>query len=130
MISGAAQADVALLMVPSNKGGFETSIAKGNHKKGEVQGQTRQHARLCHLLGIEQVIVGINKMDSKSVNWSEDRYNEIKGEVDKMLTKIGCEAMAMAMRALSLSLLSLCVAAMDCIGLLTHSVDSLRGLTE
>merc|ERR1712228_238386 len=72
-----------------NKGGFETSIAKGNHKKGEVQGQTRQHARLCHLFGIEQVIVGINKMDSKSVMWSEDRYNEIKGEVDKMLTKIG-----------------------------------------
>jgi len=89
MISGAAQADVALLMVPSNKGGFETSIAKGNHKKGEVQGQTRQHARLCHLLGIDQVIVGINKMDSDSVNWSEERYNEIKGEVDKMLTKIG-----------------------------------------
>merc|ERR1712241_724372 len=81
--------DVALLMVPSNKGGFETSIAKGNHKKGEVQGQTRQHARLCHLLGIEQVICGINKMDDKSVNWSEDRYKEIKSEVDKMLTKIG-----------------------------------------
>merc|ERR1712233_144195 len=56
---------------------------------GEIQGQTRQHARLCHLLGIEQLIVGINKMDDKSVNWSEDRYNEIKGEVDKMLTKIG-----------------------------------------
>merc|ERR1712051_476499 len=89
MISGAAQADVALLMVPANAGGFETSIAKGNHKKGEVQGQTRQHARLCHLLGIEQVICGINKMDDKSVNWSEDRYKEIKGEVDKMLTKIG-----------------------------------------
>ena len=89
MISGASQADVALLMVPSNKGGFETSIAKGNHKKGEIQGQTRQHARLIHLLGIEQVIVGINKMDDKSVNWSEDRYNEIKGEVEKMLTKIG-----------------------------------------
>merc|ERR1712154_245093 len=67
-----------------NKGGFETSIAKGNHKKGEIQGQTRQHARLIHLLGIEQVIVGINKMDDKSVNWSEDRYNEIKGEVEKM----------------------------------------------
>eukprot|EP00488_Nonionellina_sp_1-RS-2012_P002714 TRINITY_DN53_c0_g1_i2.p1 TRINITY_DN53_c0_g1~~TRINITY_DN53_c0_g1_i2.p1 ORF type:complete len:450 (-),score=144.07 TRINITY_DN53_c0_g1_i2:166-1470(-) len=89
MISGASQADVALLMVPSNKGGFETSIAKGNHKKGEIQGQTRQHARLCHLLGIEQLIVGINKMDDKSVNWSEDRYKEIKAEVDKMLTKIG-----------------------------------------
>jgi elongation factor 1-alpha len=41
------------------------------------------------LLGIEQLIVGINKMDDTSVNWSEERYNEIKTEVDKMLTKIG-----------------------------------------
>jgi len=89
MISGASQADVALLMVPANKGGFETSIAKGNHKKGEVQGQTRQHARLCHLLGIEQLIVGVNKMDEQSVLWSKDRYDEIQGEVEKMLTKIG-----------------------------------------
>merc|ERR1712165_516723 len=86
MISGASQADVALLMVPANKGGFETSIAKGNHKKGEIQGQTRQHARLLHLLGVEQLIVGVNKMDEKSVAWSKDRFDEIKGEVDKMLT--------------------------------------------
>merc|ERR1719336_1015468 len=76
-------------MVPSNKGGFETSIQKGNHKKGEVQGQTRQHARLLHLLGVEQVIVGINKMDAQSVQFSEERYKEIKSEVSKMLTKIG-----------------------------------------
>merc|ERR1719359_2262527 len=89
MISGAAQADVALLMVPANKGGFETSIAKGNHKKGEVQGQTRQHARLCHLIGIEQMIVAVNKMDDKSVNYDQGRFKEISGEVDKMLTKIG-----------------------------------------
>lgn len=89
MISGASQADVALLMVPANKGGFETSIAKGNHKKNEVQGQTRQHARLINLLGIEQVIVGINKMDAPSVKYSEDRYNEIQKEVEKMLSKIG-----------------------------------------
>merc|ERR1712003_278847 len=58
-------------------------------KKNEVHGQTRQHARLCHLLGIEQLIVGVNKMDEKSCNWSKERYEEIKGEVDKMLTKIG-----------------------------------------
>merc|ERR1712019_330455 len=83
------QADVALLMVPANKGGFETSIQKGNHKKGEVQGQTRQHARLIHLLGVEQVIVGINKMDDKSVGYKQERYDEIKSEVSKMLTKIG-----------------------------------------
>merc|ERR1712018_869632 len=89
MISGASQADVALLMVPANKGGFETSIQKGNHKKGEVQGQTRQHARLLHLLGVDQVIVGINKMDDKSVGYKQERYKEIEGEVNKMLTKIG-----------------------------------------
>jgi len=89
MISGASQADVALLMVPANRGGFETSIQKGNHKKGEVQGQTRQHARLLHLLGVEQIIVGINKMDDKSVGYSQERYKEIKSEVSKMLTKIG-----------------------------------------
>merc|ERR1712037_23840 len=89
MISGASQADVALLMVPANKGGFETSIQKGNHKKGEVQGQTRQHARLLHLLGVEQVIVGVNKMDDKSVGFSEERFKEITEEVKKMLTKIG-----------------------------------------
>jgi len=89
MISGASQADVALLMVPANKGGFETSIQKGNHKKGEVQGQTRQHARLIHLLGVEQVICGINKMDDKSVGYKEERFVEIKSEVAKMLTKIG-----------------------------------------
>ena len=88
-MSGMCQADVALLIVPANKGGFETSIAKGNHKKGLIQGQTRQHARLCHLFGIEQIIVCINKMDDKSVNYSQDRYDEIKSEVSKMLTKIG-----------------------------------------
>jgi len=89
MISGASQADVALLMVPATKGEFETSIAKGNHKKGEIQGQTRQHARLCHLLGIEQLLVGVNKMDDKTVEFKQERFEEIKSEVEKMLTKIG-----------------------------------------
>merc|ERR1711899_498840 len=55
-----------------------------------VQGQTRQHARLLHLLGVEQVIVGVNKMDStKPSAYSEDRFKEIEREVKKMLTKIG-----------------------------------------
>ena len=89
MITGASQADVALLMVPANKGGFETAIQKGDHKKGVVMGQTRQHANLCKLIGIEQVIVGVNKMDDPSVNYSEERFNEIKGEVEKMLQKAG-----------------------------------------
>eukprot|EP00494_Astrolonche_serrata_P002060 UN02066 len=90
MISGAAQADIALLMVPANKGGFETSIQKGNHKKKEIQGQTSQHARLLHLLGVDQVIVGINKMDDKTVQYAENRYKEIKSEVEKnVIEKLG-----------------------------------------
>eukprot|EP00730_Choanoeca_flexa_P008799 TRINITY_DN12538_c11_g2_i1.p2 TRINITY_DN12538_c11_g2~~TRINITY_DN12538_c11_g2_i1.p2 ORF type:complete len:164 (+),score=52.36 TRINITY_DN12538_c11_g2_i1:34-525(+) len=62
MITGASQADVALLMVPSD-GNFTAAIAKGNHKAGEVQGQTRQHAVLINLLGVKQLIVGVKKMD-------------------------------------------------------------------
>ena len=73
MISGAAQADVCLLMVPAD-GNFTTAIQKGDHKAGEIQGQTRQHARLINLLGVKQLIVGVNKMDSDTagyrVRWS------------------------------------------------------------
>ena len=87
MITGAGCADVALLLVPAEMGGFETAIAKGDHASGEVQGQTRQHARLLGLLGIEKLIVGVNKMDS--VDWSESRFNEIKEEMTKMIQQAG-----------------------------------------
>ena len=83
MITGAGQADAALILVPAEKGGFEAAIAKGNRATGEVEGQTRQHARLLSLLGVEQLVVGINKMDS--CDWSETRYNEIKEEMTKMI---------------------------------------------
>merc|ERR1712017_57598 len=53
MITGASQADVALIMVPAD-GNFTTAIAKGNHKAGEIQGQTRQHSRLINLLVVEK----------------------------------------------------------------------------
>lgn len=86
MISGASQADVAVLMVPAD-GNFATSIAKGG--KDEVKGQTREHARLLNLLGIKQLIVCVNKMDDKSVNFSEERFNEIKDEIKNMLIRVG-----------------------------------------
>ena len=88
MIEGCAAADVGLLFAPAD-GNFTTSIQKGNHKAGEIQGQTRQHARLLNIMGVKQLIVGINKMDVDSVKWSEDRYNEIKDEVSKMLISVG-----------------------------------------
>merc|ERR1711907_407068 len=88
MISGAAQADVALLMVPAD-GNFTTAIQRGNHKQGLVQGQTRQHARLINLLGVKQVVVGINKMDCDVANYKEARYNEIKEEMKNVMAKVG-----------------------------------------
>jgi len=88
MISGASQADCCLLMVPAD-GNFTAAIARGNHKLGEVQGQTRQHARLINLLGVKQLIVGINKMDCDTAKYSQERYNEIKDEMASMLVKVG-----------------------------------------
>jgi elongation factor 1-alpha len=88
MITGSSQADVALLLVPAD-GNFVTSIAKGNIKAGEVQGQTRQHALLVNLLGVKQLIVGVNKMDCDVAKYGIDRFNEIKDEMIGMLAKVG-----------------------------------------
>ena len=88
MISGAAQADVAVLMVPAD-GNFTTAIQKGDHKAGEVQGQTRQHARLINLLGVKQIIVGVNKMDCDVAKYTKDRYDEIANEMKSMLVRVG-----------------------------------------
>jgi elongation factor 1-alpha len=91
MITGSSQADVALLLCPADGGSFIASIAKGDHKTGEVPGQTRNHARLLNLLGIKQLIVGINKMDSEcdGESYSEKRYVEIKTEVRRILLQEG-----------------------------------------
>ncbi|KIZ02743.1 elongation factor EF-1 alpha subunit [Monoraphidium neglectum] len=88
MISGAAQADVCLLMVPAD-GNFTTAIQKGDHKAGEIQGQTRQHARLINLLGVRQLIIGVNKMDSDTAGYKEERYKEIRDEMKHMLARVG-----------------------------------------
>jgi elongation factor 1-alpha len=88
MISGSSQVDVAIIMVPAD-GNFITSIAKGDPKAGEVQGQTRQHARLINLLGVKQVIVCVNKMDCDVANYSQDRFNEVRNETIDMLAKVG-----------------------------------------
>jgi elongation factor 1-alpha len=81
MITGTSQADVAILVVASGTGEFEAGIAK--------DGQTREHALLAFTLGVKQIIVAVNKMDDKSVNWSKDRFNEIKEELSVYLGKVG-----------------------------------------
>jgi len=94
MISGAAQADVGVLMVPAD-GNFTVAIQKGDHKKGEVQGQTRQHARLINLLGVKQLICCVNKMDTSIGDhkpYAEARFNEIKDEMKNVLRAVGWPA--------------------------------------
>lgn len=55
MISGATQADCALLVVDSSNGEFEAGFSRG--------GQTREHLVLVRSLGVQQVIVALNKLD-------------------------------------------------------------------
>ena len=64
MISGAAAADAAILVVDADEG---------------VQEQTRRHAYLLHILGLKQVVVVINKMDK--VGYDADRFNEVSREI-------------------------------------------------
>jgi elongation factor 1-alpha len=81
MITGASQADAAVLFVSAKKGEFEAGIGVG--------GQTTEHAFLAFTLGINQLVVAVNKMDDPSVNWSQERYEEIKNEVSRMLKTVG-----------------------------------------
>jgi len=70
MIGGASQADYAALVVSARIGEFETGFERG--------GQTQEHTLLARSLGVDKLIVVINKMDDHSVEWSKDRYDQIK----------------------------------------------------
>ncbi|GLD47122.1 elongation factor 1-alpha-like protein [Lates japonicus] len=73
MITGTSQADCAVLIVAAGTGEFEAGISKN--------GQTREHALLAYTLGVKQLIVGVNKMDSTEPPYSEARFNEIQKEM-------------------------------------------------
>ncbi len=81
MVTGASQADAAILFVSAKRGEFEAGIGPG--------GQTREHAFLAYTLGVNQMVVAVNKMDDQSVNWSQERYEEIKNEISRMLKMVG-----------------------------------------
>ncbi|UJR18532.1 hypothetical protein I4U23_005438 [Adineta vaga] len=88
MITGTSQADCAVLVVSASVGEFEAGISK--------EGQTREHALLAYTLGVKQMIVIVNKMDSTKPAFSEARFNEIKGEVSTYIKKIGYQPEAVA----------------------------------
>ena len=81
MITGTSQADVAILMIASPSGEFESGWSK--------DGQTREHALLAFTMGVKQMICCCNKMDAKGADYSEKRYEEIKAEVGMYLKQVG-----------------------------------------
>lgn len=72
MITGTSQADAAVLVIAANDG---------------IMAQTKEHAWLARTLGITQLIIALNKMDT--VNYDEAKYNERKKEVEELLKPIG-----------------------------------------
>lgn len=79
MITGAAQADVAVLVLDSTRGEFETGFEAG--------GQTREHTMLIRSLGVSQLAVAVNKLDN--VNWDQERYKEIVSKLSAFLKQAG-----------------------------------------
>jgi bifunctional enzyme CysN/CysC len=74
MVTGAAQADAAVLVVDAREG---------------MQEQTRRHAYLLHLLGIHQIVVAVNKMDL--VGYGEARFQQVSAEVRDYLAELGID---------------------------------------
>lgn len=72
MITGASQADAAILVVSAKDG---------------VQEQTKEHTFLIKVLGVNQIIVSINKMDA--INYDENKYNQVKADTEKLLKSVG-----------------------------------------
>ncbi|KAI9488306.1 P-loop containing nucleoside triphosphate hydrolase protein [Zychaea mexicana] len=79
MISGAAQADAAILVVDASTGGFESGFV--------ANGQTKEHALLARSLGVQQMIIAVNKLDT--LDWDQGRYSEIVEKLGNFLTQAG-----------------------------------------
>ena len=84
MVTGASQADGAILMISAKRGEYEAGINPG--------GQTREHAFLAKTLGVNQIVVAVNKMDDTSVNWDQQRYEEVKDGVSRLMKMVGYDA--------------------------------------
>lgn len=77
MIAGASQADFAVLVIDASTGNFESGL----------KGQTREHALLVRSIGVQRLIVAVNKMDA--ANWSEERFAEIQQQMSGFLASAG-----------------------------------------
>ncbi|MHA2245253.1 MAG: GTP-binding protein [Candidatus Hodarchaeales archaeon] len=89
MITGASQADAAILVVSARKGEFEDGTKAAGTASGKyanVIGMTTEHMLLLISLGITNIVVAINKMDS--VNYEQARYEEIKKSIHDIFTHL------------------------------------------
>ncbi|CEO60896.1 Putative Elongation factor Tu GTP binding domain-containing protein [Penicillium brasilianum] len=77
MIAGASQADFAVLVIDSSVGKFESGL----------KGQTKEHALLVRSMGVQKIIVAVNKMDT--VQWDTGRFQEIEQQISAFLTNAG-----------------------------------------
>lgn len=88
MITGTSQAVCGVLIIACGTGEFEAGISKN--------GQTREHALLAYTLGVKQLIVAVNKMDSTETPHSQARFEEIQKEVSGFIKKVGYNPAAVA----------------------------------
>lgn len=77
MIAGASQADFAVLVIDASTGNFESGL----------KGQTKEHALLVRSMGVQRLIVAINKLDT--VSWSRGRFEEIQQQISAFLGVAG-----------------------------------------
>ncbi|KAI4124684.1 MAG: hypothetical protein LQ338_004684 [Usnochroma carphineum] len=80
MIAGASQADFAVLVIDASTGSFESGL----------RGQTKEHALLVRSMGVQRIVVAVNKLDT--VQWSKDRFHEIRQQISAFLTTAGFQA--------------------------------------
>jgi elongation factor 1-alpha len=81
MITGASQADAALLVVSAKTGEYEAGMSR--------EGQTMEHIVLARTMGIDQVVVAITKMDITEPPYSKDRYLKIVDGLKKFMRGLG-----------------------------------------
>lgn len=82
IVRGLQMADVGILVVSASLGEFEAGLSR-------PYGQTPQLAMLSFAHGIPYIIVAVTKMEYRTVNYAEARYNEIKDEMAKLLKRAG-----------------------------------------
>nr|QPG92862.1 elongation factor thermo unstable [Neonectria ditissima] len=77
MIAGASQADFAILVIDADTGAYEKGL----------KGQTREHILLLRSLGVQRLIIGVNKLDV--IHWNQERFEEISEYIGGFLSGLG-----------------------------------------